>query len=659
MKDILMLHKNKTKKFGHFLSPRLEDLKTDNVLTCLYISKFVNKNDSLHMKQTILQWKKLIPKNIPLVPSEKLGKTLKMNIRVDLVNLYNIKRKSFTDVDLSKSNNGLYRPIITLDKLKGGCNQAGSGGVAPAMSKATTLQPKKGVVGESRQNVPAMRNIEPPSNELIQICSMELDEKHRMIFDSQTYNMLIELDDLNEPSDEEKRKLDIVIKAGYCWNTKNGMIQQSLDKFYTFNVGSNQGVTGDTLPPNKRVTPEEQQQKLYKLIYSLHSTKGIKKDIYPIVIINALNGQVGGADSTLEELTEQNLNADHRRRLHFIMFKDPRLEGDTIKVVVKIGNFDDDEPYRTEATNYEHFTEYHKKLQETANYNGKTEENVFFNSHITKYYNSGVVDKKGNFHIIIDDKVGSSSTSYDFKFITPAKRILSPKDKKVVLFNTSYKKNFYLIIEHDDTFQTADDMIHNISFGVGLTKTETKTKQVAKITSMNDKVIETLYQAKNLYGFYHGDLKVDNVLVNRFGLITEKVKIFDLDFSGFIYAESDLTMDVNSRSIDFPLFQENIDKIERFNIDIFNTFAPQSAKDLPYLLHALDIWRMFYAIVFTSHRWGIKNLKPAGKYSNLWNLLMSLAKKYMTVGGDLESWGTWQKASDPIEKIALFLKQQH
>ena len=90
----MKLYENK--RFGKFYSTERDELKTDNVLKSLYVSKYtkyyVKQNNAQHMNDTMKKWKSMT-KTIKQI--EELGEILKMNIQIDGKNLYKKHKKTY------------------------------------------------------------------------------------------------------------------------------------------------------------------------------------------------------------------------------------------------------------------------------------------------------------------------------------------------------------------------------------------------------------------------------------------------------------------------------------------------------------------------------------------------------------------------------------
>ena len=634
--DTITFHEYTNKTFGPFVSTRHNDiaLQSDNLLKCLYISKYYNNDKTIkkkHANRIIKNWKNIFNENVNTVPIETIGKLLKFNISVNAKDRFDKHRKTFTDASLSKTGTG-FRPIM-LNKI----NKKGGGSSTESTLMKTT---PVGTIKNKRVSVKPMRNVNN-NRELIPSLVLKCDHKHKLIIDEHSYETLITSKDLHNVTDaEDKRKLDIIIKAGYYWeNPKEQIIESSLDSFY-----------------NMKSAKDE--QRLYNLVYALHNIDGVVNEVDPIPIVN-LRVMQGGSKfpfpilkiksqmNEIPDIIEDFSNNDKRRHIHFLIFKDPLNPNSYIKVVVKIGNVANDNPYRKEANNYVTFKNNHETLQANKSYVNKQVEKQFYENNLTQFYNSGTVDTDESFRI----KLNGKDFSFKFTYVSP--EILNAKQN--MIFNRSYVNQFYFIVERDDSFLTAEDAIRYL---LKQTKnTVTNGRQMQSIINMNGRVLETMSTAMKLHGFYHGDLKPDNIFVSRFN---NGIKIFDLDFSGFIYNDTEL-LKHDKRTIDFQLFKSNIEPITRYKIDIFN-FRNKTGSDLTnlsYHLHTHDIWRMFYCILQTMSRCLTDaNLNRVFRYyskkNDMWNTLIEIGK--LLNAGSKNNAETWANSSFPLVKITAYLK---
>ena len=100
-----------------------------------------------------------------------------------------------------------------------------------------------------------------------------------------------------------------------------------------------------------------------------------------------------------------------------------------------------------------------------------------------------------------------------------------------------------------------------------------------------------------MYGFYHGDLKQDNVLNHVDD--RETVKIFDLDFGGFICPMEDLKKPYLERKAIKQSVQRNLKPFYLYDYKSYDIPDKeyQYIYDFSHMIHAHDIWRMFYSIM--------------------------------------------------------------
>jgi len=652
----IKLVKRKNVKFGNYMSVLPDDVKTDNLLKCLYITKFVKRvenNDGVHMNQTITKWKTAVSKTVSLkVPSEALGNALNMNIVVDFVNKFKKRNKTYTDVFISSvKDSKLYKPIILSKSYSGG----------EESSKLQSSQSVQSVNNSKNQN--RVKNTVKPLRSAVSsekmpkmpVCTIQLDHLQRFIINNTTYNKLLSLEGLINVTDNNlKTKLDKIIKAGYHWYTKTNRITQSLDKFYKLPL---------------------RDQKLYDLVYALHASDkllAITGDHSSIVIQNEMSQKGGGqtlsmsagmSDVEMPDAASLDSSSDgsfysavsrasdgsfvsyspdspdspssaagvakyrnekppdldknrHRRHLYFIIFQKLIIDGKVKKnfrAVVKIGNIEESFPYEMEARNYEKFAALHKSLQNDKTYAHNKQELKFFNNNITKYYSQGTIDEQGKMKM----KIPGCTQNLDVNFFETAgfmgettvlyakkqyctirrKYCTIPNDKSTVLFAKKYANHYYFIMERDDFFETAEDTIKTIYEDRSLNKLDCYKKLIELLNVMN----VCMKDAMLFYGFTHRDLKSDNVLIHT-DKKTQKftAKIFDLDFSGFCFALEELKRpNLKDRRPNIGLMFENWEPVTRYQLDIFNykqtpmNLTKQTQIDLVYQMMAFDIWRNY------------------------------------------------------------------
>ena len=611
--DLPRLVKMKNKTFNDYKSLPSKSIMKDNLLTCLYIIKFPHqfkKNDNVHMNKIITGWKAII-KNLKIkkIPSQELGNALKMNITVDSIRKFTKRNAVFTDALLSIQNK-LYRPIILLSR---------SGGAAPVPAQAfrslslastpTAKLPKN--VKPIRANVP-QGNVssdpsKSPANANVMKCSIKLNiDSHKYIFDEDTFDNLKRLEGLNVVDQSDKNlinKLNLIIKAGYHWIENDVIIKQSLESFYSFN--------------NK--------QDLYNLVFALHASDTLLScdssncKMFSIAIENKRQPSVVGGSKKkggrllfgVDMPAEKDLKQyEPRRHIQFVLFQNIEImEGNTfirtipyLRVVVKIGNLVDNDPYIKEAENYLKFKEINAHLQNSKNYTPhKKKENDFYNNNITKFFNQGHTDRNGMFRIEIDGLIDNNRVlinQINFAFLNSPhnnKKTILDSDGST-LFTKNYANQYFFIIERDDSFETLQDTIERCFAPY---KTYTNKHKIPTINesytysfTLFNEVNDCMKMAMLYYGFSHRDLKPDNILISK---VTSRAKIFDLDFSGFIFETDQLTEQLSDRTLSQKMINYNSEPLQRYGIPMFQNLGNSTKNlDIVYKLLAHDIWRMYY-----------------------------------------------------------------
>ena len=145
-------------------------------------------------------------------------------------------------------------------------------------------------------------------------------------------------------------------------------------------------------------------------------------------------------------------------------------------------------------------------------------------------------------------------------------------------------------------------------------------KKNAYIESIFQHIVDTHRKAIEVYGLYHGDLKQDNVLNHVDDRKT--VKIFDLDFGGFICPKENLQTPYLERKAVEETVKRNIEPYYLYNYRSYD--IPDADFKYKYnfshMIHAHDIWRMFYSMMSPlTYRSSNKN--------TLWHVLNRLYKE--------------------------------
>ena len=149
---------------------------------------------------------------------------------------------------------------------------------------------------------------------------------------------------------------------------------------------------------------------------------------------------------------------------------------------------------------------------------------------------------------------------------------------------------YYLITAFDDDFIVLEDINHlEIPKDAIQTKLRDKGKSFIKLneTEMLEKalpvIIKSLGELNASEGFYHGDLKIDNVMINRY---LTQCKHFDFDYSGILGA-GDLANETVIIDYEWQDEYKGIDMIK-----ILNKNDSQSKN----IMFIFDIYRLFISI---------------------------------------------------------------
>ena len=373
-----------------------------------------------------------------------------------------------------------------------------------------------------------------------------------------------------------------------------------------------------------------------------------------------VNKKLGGDETNSEsnnnkpEIYAKGENVDFRRGIFFYAINHESIG--LKRFVIKIGLDEDESPYTMERLNYEEL----KKRDEFIKNNAPKVDNYvkedFYETHITKHYEAhghtdGTIKISSNeFGLEGDDitigikKIQSYyeeekeyteaelkseyehiqhhlknlinkqpyATADRKKFILEEIERLKAENEALKARGFKWDGFYYFVTEYDVKFETVDttfDKLNNTYRQLGLVKAY---ENVEKVFT---NVINTHRQAMEKYGFYHGDLKADNVLINIDN--RETVKIFDLDFSGFVCEQKALLEDYEKRNDD-SFIQRNFERFELYEMKYAQTWGKwftnmkksilcASDKCLPekipmkYFMHAHDIWRMFYTMLYFVH----------------------------------------------------------
>jgi hypothetical protein len=171
---------NSNKHIGKFLSIMNESILPDNLIDVLYLAQYMKqKSDldsirkSVHYKNKIEKWKKLLPNNyIQSLDIHEIAKKLKMNIIVhNSKGSYSKNTKicsSYTNVKhIMYLKENIYKPMVL---FKGGGKaeliQANTQNVIPYVKRETQTQPK--ALTKSRRRQPDEPDLVSVSNNLSQ-----------------------------------------------------------------------------------------------------------------------------------------------------------------------------------------------------------------------------------------------------------------------------------------------------------------------------------------------------------------------------------------------------------------------------------------------------------------------------------------------------------
>ena len=387
-----------------------------------------------------------------------------------------------------------------------------------------------------------------------------------------------------------------------------------------------------------------------------------------------VNKKLGGDETNSEsnnnkpEIYAKGENVDFRRGIFFYAINHESIG--LKRFVIKIGLNEDEGPYTMERLNYEELKKRDAYIIPTPqinnytngsspqinNYTNGSSQQDFYETHITKHYEAhghtdGTIKISSNeFGLEGDDitigikKIQSfykeekeymedelkneheynqrhlkhlirkqaDATADRKKFIAEEIKRLQTENDDLIKKGFKWDGFYYFVTEYDVKFETVDttfDKLNNTYRQLGIVKAY---ENVEKVFT---NVINTHRQAMEKYGFYHGDLKADNVLINIDN--RETVKIFDLDFSGFVCEQEALLDDYESRNDD-SFIQRNFERFELYKMKYAQTWGKwftnmkksilcASDKCLPekipmkYFMHAHDIWRMFYTMLYFVH----------------------------------------------------------
>ena len=419
----------------------------------------------------------------------------------------------------------------------------------------------------------------------------------------------------------------------------------------------------------------DQNTKLMKIAYVLHYDKDRTNIKEPIAIQSNINSQSGGKTKKLKktktkvnkklggdetnsesnnnkpEIYAKGENVDFRRGIFFYAINHESIG--LKRFVIKIGLDEDEGPYTMERLNYEEL----KKRDEFIKSNAPQVDNYmkkdFYETHITKHYEAhghtdGTIkissnefgleggditisikkiqsyyeeekeymeaERKSEYENIqyyLDhlERKKAYATADRRKFIFEEIERLKTETKAMEDRGFKWDGFYYFVTEYDVKFETVDttfDKLNNTYRQLGLVKPY---ENVEKVFT---NVINTHRQAMEKYGFYHGDLKADNVLINIDN--RETVKIFDLDFSGFVCEQTALLKKYESRNDD-GFIHRNFERFELYEMEYAQTWGKWftnmknrilcasnkcSPEKIPmkYFMHAHDIWRMFYTMLY-------------------------------------------------------------
>ena len=367
----------------------------------------------------------------------------------------------------------------------------------------------------------------------------------------------------------------------------------------------------------------KKQQKIVTMENKYHKYLQILHQVFPDVplvtsflrnTVYGLHGAWGATNSLTSPKVNtviDNINTDDRRKLYFVTLTDKNSVAK--RVVVKMGSeWQIDTGVQMEAYMYEQLRERHDYIMNHNNTSAKvkSEAHSFYTKNILKYYNYGITktDRVLNFKDEHNNDFEFDFTDDLFASDEMKTKLLGERNADGVLvnksesLNTKFRRRFYFITELNNNFET----IH-YHFDGRRSCSEAHNRDALQ------EILNVHLAALRIFGFYHGDLKPDNSMI---GVTGNTIKIFDLDFSGFVFEMESLIEPVlERRTVSTAKFMQNSEPMNRYNLTYFQNLisscldnkmqgmACEENKNLPMRLLGFDIMRLVYSFLYRSNKY--------------------------------------------------------
>jgi len=552
------IRKYKNKLLGEYYSIPSNQLKKDNLLTSLYICKYHSsvKLDSDHFKNTLIKWKSELKNGKKL--NEDLGKVLKMNIKLNNKPVYSKHRKTYKDVELTMNKEGLYKPVLR-NMVTGGATGDRTLGFLPSQNSSQPHSTPKRSVKPVRQQQQTVQ-----TSPLI--IKLKMNNDYMLIIDRDYVINTINTQNIEIPQEiPQITNIDAIIKAGYCLFNSNGEVinsQISMTKFYNTDENT-----------------------VRKIAYALHYSENRPNPQNPIAIQSSSDLSSGGFLNFFKgqpsEAHIEKTDEDMRRNVYFLAIN---IRKKIYRIVIKFAQHKSySEAYEKEKANYDGIQKRNQYVKENIDINSDN----FYNTSITKHYTGlhGYTNgKELTLHLNHIDNNTKDKITIDL----------------VDTNDSNTEQHYYFALEYDSAFETVHTTMNKIAY-------DFKTKD-AYVESIFQHIVDTHRKAIELYGLYHGDLKQDNVLNHVDDRKT--IKIFDLDFGGFICPEEDLKTPYLERKAVEQSVARNLKPFYLYKYKSYDVPHKEYKYiyNFSHMIHAHDIWRMFYSIM---------NPLTYNKYSNI------------------------------------------
>lgn len=154
--------------------------------------------------------------------------------------------------------------------------------------------------------------------------------------------------------------------------------------------------------------------------------------------------------------------------------------------------------------------------------------------------------------------------------ILPIKVNINGREMKTRISINENGKYFYFAMEYNQYYNTLENALNNIS------------SRIVRDRAIQN-VCSSLGRLNSEYGFYHGDMKVDNVMINTKN--HREVKNMDFDFSGILGSSG-----VQNTKMVYSYFDKKQSKVTSYIKSYYKSGKNSEAKDFLYFFDIYRLW---------------------------------------------------------------------